>query len=330
MPGQSSWGSLAGSLMLTLACLLPCNSALSRSDTASTVPVQARPAAVAGSWYPAGREQLDALLDRLLDTVPAAADTPAPDTIRAVISPHAGYRYSGTTAAAVYAPLAGQRFKRVIIIGPAHHHDFAGLSIPAVAAYETPLGRIPLDTQAIEDLRQNPLVKAVAAAHTREHSIEMQLPLLQRVLEPGWVLVPVLAGSLTDEDYRQAATLLKPLADATTLVVVSSDFTHYGKRFGFQPFPPNARVRERIEQLDMRMYARIAARDAHGVVSLRESTGQTVCGYRAIAILLGMLPADTRMHLADYNTSGALRGDYRESVSYLSILVAADRPLADP
>ncbi|MGD8619664.1 MAG: AmmeMemoRadiSam system protein B [Gammaproteobacteria bacterium] len=312
-----------------MACLLPCSSTLSSPDATGTVPEKVRPAAVSGTWYPADREQLEALLDRLLSEVPAAADAPAADRIRAVISPHAGYRYSGATAAAGYARLAGRRVDRVIVIGPAHHTDFDGLSLPAVDAYETPLGRIPLDTRAVEDLRQSPLVKTVAAAHAREHSIEMQLPFLQRVLQPGWQLVPVLVGRLTGEDYRNAAALLKPLADATTLLVVSSDFTHYGRRFGFQPFPPDARVRERLEQLDMRMYARIAARDAAGVVRLREATGQTVCGYRAIAVLLEMLPAGATSYLAEYTTSGTLRGNYRESVSYLSILIAADRPLAD-
>jgi len=329
MAGQSSWWRMAGAFVVSLACLLPCGSTLSRPDTAGTVPAQVRTAAVAGTWYPADREQLETLLDRLLGAVPAAADAPPADRIRAIISPHAGYRYSGATAAAGYARLAGRQVDRVIVIGPAHHYDFAGISLPAVDAYETPLGRIPLDTQAIEDLRQSPLVKSVAAAHTREHSIEMQLPFLQQVLQPGWQLVPVLVGRLAGEDYRHAAALLTPLADATTLLVVSSDFTHYGRRFGFQPFPPDARVRERIEQLDMGMYAHIAARDAAGLVRLRETSGQTVCGYRAIAVLLEMLPASATSYLAKYTTSGALAGNYRESVSYLSILIAAVQSLAD-
>jgi AmmeMemoRadiSam system protein B len=330
MPVQSSWRSTAGRLLaVALACLLPCSSTLSLPETADPVPVQVRTAAVAGSWYPADRRQLETLLDRLLSEVPADADGPAANRIRAIISPHAGYRFSGATAAAGYARLAGRQVQRVIVIGPAHHDDFTGLSIPAVAAYETPLGRIPLDTAAIEGLRNSPLVGAIDAAHTREHSIEMQLPFLQHVLEPGWQLVPVLVGRLQGEDYRRVAALLQPLADATTLVVVSSDFTHYGQRFGFQPFPPDAHVQERIAQLDMGMYACIAARDAAGVVHQREVTGQTVCGYRAIAVLLEMLPATATTYLVDYTTSGALGGNYRESVSYLSILIATDRPLAD-
>jgi AmmeMemoRadiSam system protein B len=329
MPVQSSWRGMAGSLVLTLACLLPCISTQAHSGSAEPTTAGVRPAAVAGSWYPADREQLAALLDRLLRAVPAATEAPAADRIRAIISPHAGYRYSGATAAAGYARLAGRQVERVIVIGPAHRYDFDGLSIPLVDSYETPLGRIPLDMAAIKELRTSPLVNAINAAHADEHSIEMQLPFLQRVLEPGWRLVPILVGHLAEADYRHAAALLKPLADSTTLVVVSSDFIHYGQRFGYQPFPPDARVRKRIAQLDMGMYERIAARDAAGVIHLRETTGQTVCGYRAIAVLLEMLPAGATSYLADYTTSGTLRGNYRESVSYLSILIAADRPLAD-
>jgi AmmeMemoRadiSam system protein B len=332
MPGQSPWRGIRGGLALTLASLLPCSSNLSLpgdTDTTAVPRTQVRPAAVAGSWYPAEREQLEALLDRLLRAVPVPAETPAPATIRATISPHAGYRYSGATAAAGYARLSGRQLKRVIVIGPAHRFDFDGLSVPSVDSYETPLGRIPLDSNAVAGLLDNPLVHTIDAAHMREHSIEMQLPFLQQVLEPGWQLVPILVGHLHDADYRRAAALLKPLADARTLVVVSSDFSHYGRRFGFQPFPPDTRAPERIKQLDMGMYERIAAHDAAGVIHLRETTGQTVCGYRAIALLLEMLPASATTYLMDYTTSGALGGNYRESVSYLSILIANEQPLAE-
>lgn len=319
MPLQTSRHGRLAALAL-LACLLPV--------TAATQPLQVRPAAVAGSWYPDDPRELGALLDRLLASAPAVTDAPAPEQIRALISPHAGYRYSGPTAAAGYALLQGRRVQRVIVIGPAHHHAFQGLSIPEAGFYETPLGRIAVDTAASERLRSSPLVHAVDAAHEREHSIEMQLPLLQRVLEPGWQLLPVLVGTLRDADYRPAAGLLRALADESTLVVVSSDFTHYGRRFGFLPFPPDAQVRQRLERLDMGLYAHIAAHDAAGLVRARDAGGHTVCGYRAIALLLEMLPADATTWLADYSTSGALGGDYRESVSYLSILVTSERPLA--
>jgi AmmeMemoRadiSam system protein B len=327
MPWKSALQRMAGRLALLLASLLPC-STLSLAESTGSVPLKVRPAAVAGSWYPADRGQLGALLDQLLAGAPAAPDAPAAETIRAIISPHAGYRFSGATAAAGYARVVGRQVQRVIVIGPAHREDFAGISIHAVDAYETPLGPVPLDTAAIARLRNSPLTSTVRAAHDREHSIEMQLPFLQRVLEPGWKLLPVLVGRLQGPDYRQVAALLQPLADATTLVVVSSDFIHYGQRFGFQPFPPDARARERIEQLDMGLYARIAARDAEGLIRQRQTYGLTVCGYRAIAILLEMLPPDASTYLADYTTSGKLEGNFRESVSYLSILVTADQPLA--
>ena len=132
-------------------------------------------------------------------------------------------------------------------------------------------------------LRKSNLVVSDPTAHVREHSIEIELPFLQRTLKPGWHLVPILVGQMEREDYKKAADLLRPLADADTLVLVSSDFTHFGPRFGYMPFPVNAETSEKIQALDDGAIKDIVARDASGFLDYQESTGITICGYRPLA-----------------------------------------------
>jgi AmmeMemoRadiSam system protein B/AmmeMemoRadiSam system protein A len=290
---------------------------------AAELPV--KPCSTAGSWYPEDPIELARVVDRLMDGAGLSAELP-PQRLRALISPHAGYQYSGATAAHGYRLLRGSDVRRVVLIGPSHRGGFRGLSIPEVREYQTPLGGVPLDRDAAERLRRSALVGAWSPAHRYEHSLEIQLPFLQRALQPGWQLVPVLVGELEHGDHRRAADLLRPLADQRTLFIVSSDFTHYGPRFGYSPFPPDLQVAQRLRELDMGALERIRARDPEGFTAYLEETGATVCGADAVRILLEMLPETSRVELLDYSTSGALSGTYRSSVSYLSIAILDDRP----
>ncbi len=281
---------------------------------------RSRPSALAGSWYPDRPAQLKGELDGFLEA--AAEQRITPDQpIRALILPHAGYRYSGATAAKGFSLVQGKQYQRVIVLGPSHHSDFRGLSIAEVDAYETPLGSVPLDQYAVQQLRASSLVLADPEAHQREHSIEIELPLLQQTLAPGWKLLPILVGQMEAEDYRQAAALLQPMADNNTLVVVSSDFTHYGARFNYLPFPPDRQAAEHIRQLDEGALERILAKDRDGFLTYQRRTGITICGFRPIRLLIEMLPASSHLQQLAYTTSGALTGDYHNSVSYAVIAV---------
>jgi len=288
-----------------------------------------RPAAVAGTWYPDDPRELSRLIDEMLEQAgPPLMSIAGP--VRALIVPHAGYMYSGPTAAAAYRLVAGQSPQRVVVLGPAHHGGFHGLSIADVAAYETPLGRIPLDLEAIGGLRRSALVVASARAHRHEHSIEMQLPFLQRALEPGWRLVPILVGEMDAQDYARAGRLLRPLLDGRTLLVVSGDFTHYGPAFHYQPFPPDAGVRARLRALDMGAFEAIVHHDPLGLSAYRERTGWTGCAFGPLMVLLNLLPDSAQVRLVRYATSGELSGDYHNSVSYLAAAVTDSEPLAGP
>jgi AmmeMemoRadiSam system protein B/AmmeMemoRadiSam system protein A len=286
-----------------------------------------RQSALAGAWYPGERQELATYLDELLD---AAGGKPAQGVIRALIVPHAGYAYSGETAAEVFALVRGKTYERVMVLAPSHRSGFRGLSIADVDAYETPLGRVLLDGPAIAALRESALVVSDPEAHGREHAIEIELPFLQRTLAPGWRLLPVLVGRLEGGDYQTAAELLRPLADERTLVVVSSDFTHFGPRFGFMPFPLDAETPSRIRVLDDGAIEHLLAADASGFLDYISDTGVTICGYRPLALLLHLVPADASVERIAYATSGGLTGNWHNSVSYVGMVVTGENPFSGP
>lgn len=181
-----------------------------------------RRAAVAGSFYPADAGRLRAEVDRLLASAPAPSGGPPP---KALVVPHAGYLYSGPIAAVAYAqllPLAG-RVRRVVLLGPAHFTGFDGLALPDADALETPLGVVPVDMDAVAALERFPRVAHDASAHAREHSLEVQLPFLQRVLGE-FTLVPLAVGWTEPADVAEVIDAL--WGGDETVVLASSDLSH--------------------------------------------------------------------------------------------------------
>lgn len=282
-----------------------------------------RAASKAGNWYPDDPAELHGYLERLL--APPAATPALP--VRALVVPHAGYVYSAATAARAYRLVQGRHFRRVVVIGPAHHVEFHGLSIMDVDAYRTPLGEVPLDHQAISRLRSSPLVSAVERAHSHEHAIELQLPFLQTALSGDWQLVPILVGRMDAGDYESAAALLEPLLDSGTLVVVSGDFTHYGSDYDYHPFPLDDRTPERIRALDRGIVELAGDIDPPGLARYRARMQLNDCVHGPLMLLLHTLPGDSRVEVIGYATSGAITGSYRNSVSYVALTVSHPLPL---
>ncbi|OGA47716.1 MAG: hypothetical protein A3G25_16875 [Betaproteobacteria bacterium RIFCSPLOWO2_12_FULL_63_13] len=180
--------------------------------------------AVAGMFYPADRETLSRELSEMLEQ--SVEDAPAPAFPKIVIVPHAGYIYSGPVAASAYDRLAAARgiATRVVLLGPAHRVHVRGLALPGAAAFDTPLGRIPIDAAAVESIRGFPQVVESPQAHAQEHSLEVQLPFLQRVLGE-FTLVPLVVGETTAEAVAQVIERL--WGGPETLIVISSDLSHY-------------------------------------------------------------------------------------------------------
>jgi len=183
-----------------------------------------RPAAVAGLFYPGNPMEL---ARDVLGMLEQTRDAPlAPGFPKALIVPHAGYIYSGQVAAHAFAllrPAAGI-VKRVVLLGPCHRVAVRGLALPGAAAFETPLGSIPIDEEAVRAIADLPQVVNFPATHAREHSLEVQLPFLQQVLRE-FKLLPLVVGSASAEEVAQAVDRL--WGGPETLFVISSDLSHY-------------------------------------------------------------------------------------------------------
>jgi len=182
----------------------------------------ARRPAVAGSFYPAQPDRLRREVVELLADAEAALKT----SPKALIAPHAGYIYSGSLAAAAFATLrdTAQTLARVVLIGPAHYIAIRGIALPTVDAFETPLGRVPVDYDALKKIAGLPFVSRSDAAHAPEHALEVELPFLQIVL-PSFSLLPLVVGDATAHEVTQVLARLWSCPD--TLLVVSSDLSHY-------------------------------------------------------------------------------------------------------
>ncbi|MCP5157836.1 MAG: AmmeMemoRadiSam system protein B [Gammaproteobacteria bacterium] len=181
-----------------------------------------RTPAVAGLFYPASAAELHAQIQAFLNQVQPMAGPPP----KAIIAPHAGYVYSGPIAASAYARIKAisEIVTRVVLLGPSHRVGFRGIAVSSMQAFATPLGLVPVDQEAIEQIRQLPDVSFLEQAHTQEHSLEVHLPFLQEVLGP-FKLVPLVVG---DARPQQVGTILEVLwGGPETLIVISSDLSHY-------------------------------------------------------------------------------------------------------
>ena len=256
-----------------------------------------------------------------MDGFLAKAKVAAELTPTALVAPHAGYRYSGPTAGFTYRAaqqaIAARNVTRVVVLGPSHRVRVRGIALPAATHFETPLGKVPLDTELLAALAAHPLFAVNPAAHAREHSVEIQVPFLQRIMAGReWRLVPLVVGQLDEADVRAAAAALREHITPNTLVVASSDFTHHGPNYGYEPFSGD--LAPQIRELDMGAWQRIAARDVSGMFAYERKTGATICGFLPIAVVVALLPEDTKATLLHYDTSGRIVSDFANSVSYVA------------
>ena len=280
-----------------------------------------RPCSGAGTWFPANPSVLE---KQVLNYINSAPDVQIPGRVIAVVSPHAGYMYCGDVMGAVYKSLKEKQYKRVIFLAFSHSYPVKGLSTPMVDAYETPLGTMPVDKEMRDALLKHDLVTSVARAHAHEHSDENQMPFVQVALQPGWKMISIYAGDLSRDEFNTAAEILKPFIDSGTLIVVSSDFTHYGHQYGYVPFTTN--VKENMKKLDGGAIDKLLKRDFDGFQSYLRETGATICGRNPLSLLIKILPPDAQGKLIKYMTSGDVSGDYDMAVGYAGIAFFAASP----
>lgn len=275
-------------------------------------------AGLAGRWYPSSASELQHEVDDLLDAAsPGLAST---EVVSGLIVPHAGYMYSGRAAGQAYAAVRQAAYDRVVVLGPSHYAAFHGAAVLNGAGFHTPLGKVGIDQAAVEQLGWSPLVHDDPTPFAVEHSIEIQLPFLQRAL-PQARVVPVLIGRLARAELNLLAALLRQLDGPQTLFVISSDFTHYGHRFDYLPFPASdaATVRAALRQLDLGAVAAICSGDVARFETYVATTQATICGRMPISLFLALDAGASEAEMLAYYTSLDVTGDYEHCVSYASL-----------
>jgi AmmeMemoRadiSam system protein B len=265
-----------------------------------------RKAAVAGSWYPGSASALATAIDRHLAS--ADSDPPLQGDLVAIVAPHAGLMYSGPIAAHAYRLLRGRTFDVAVLVGPSHFVGFDGVSILAKGGFETPLGVAAIDSMCADRLMATtPLIAEHPAAHSREHSLEMQLPFLQRVA-PDVPIVPLVMGYQTAETAR---TLGDALADALrgrrALLIASTDLSHYHDA-------------ETAAALDAVVVDSISTFDADGLQDALTRTPEHACGGGpTVAVMRAARHLGARNAVVlDRGDSGDVSGDKSSVVGYLA------------
>ncbi|MDP7741433.1 MAG: AmmeMemoRadiSam system protein B [Lentisphaeria bacterium] len=277
-----------------------------------------RPPAVAGQFYPDSVLRLQDFLNEFLVS-PSRCDS-AP--VSGLIVPHAGLRYSGETAAIAFSVVDPARWRQIVLIGPSHYRWFHGIAVAPHDFFRTPLGDVPVDTAVCKALvAAETLFEMNEDAHAPEHALEVELPFIQHLM-PECPVIPLVCGDLTPEETRQAAAALDAVLPPETLFVVSSDFTHYGERFGYVPFT-EAEAPGQLPKLDHGAIDEIIRQDADGFMRYCERTGATICGQRPVAVMLALherRQAGGDFELLHYTNTGEMLGDYSSTVSYAAIV----------
>ncbi len=266
-----------------------------------------RPSPIAGTWYEGRPETLKRNIDAYLDN----AELPElPGDVIAVVAPHAGHRYSGAVAGYAFAALRDHAPDLVAVISPMHHPYAQPLITSSHDAYATPLGTIPIDKQAVNELDAI-LTKELglglsAVSRDPEHSLEIELPFLQRSLTSDFKLLPIMVRA---QDPRSSQELGKALAsvlrDKNFVLVASTDLSHFYDQ-------------ETAKKLDSEMLRQIEAFSPEGVFEAERTGKGFACGHAAVAAVLWAskeLGANT-VKLLQYATSGDVTGDYSGVVGY--------------
>jgi AmmeMemoRadiSam system protein B len=262
-----------------------------------------RRAVCAGSWYP-GRP--DALRDAVEEYL--AAGHPIDVRIRGVVSPHAGFVYSGRVAGHAYAAVSRQRYDVIVLVGPSHHYAFEGVASWPRGAFATPLGELRIEESLFARLHElTPLVRESPAVHEREHCLELQLPFLARLF-PETPILPLVMGRQTRHTVMVVAdALANALQDRHPLLVASSDLSHYQDR-------------ATASRLDAMVVRHVEANDADGLQHRLEADPSHACGGGPMVAVLRAARAlgATGARVLKYADSGDVTGDTAQVVGYMS------------
>jgi hypothetical protein len=266
---------------------------------------QVRQSVIAGTWYPGSPERLRQEIQGFLSQ---AQGVDLEGRLVALISPHAGYRYSGQVAAYAYKVLEKHRFSSVVLIAPSHRAYFSGVSVYDRGGYETPLGVVPLDRELVSALKERESrIRYVPDAHSREHSLEIQLPFLQ-VLLPEFKLVPLVMGEQNLETCQWLAEAVADcIGDKSVLIVASSDLSH------FHPYT-------QAKRLDQVVLDKVNDFDPRGLSESLASGACEACGGGPMvsAMLIARRLGANKSRVLHYANSGDVTGDHSGVVGYMA------------
>ncbi len=285
--------------------------------------LQVRQPAVAGMFYPGDEKTLKAKINGFLEKVDTAEFE---GNLKMVIAPHAGYEYSGGVAAYSFKAVQeaknnGQNFKTVILIGPSHHHWFEGVSIFPKGYYQTPLGKVKVNQELAEKIiKEDKRFHYEESAHIKEHCLEVEIPFLQSILG-DFEIVPIITGETSNDTLESLAKTLVKYIDEDSLVVISTDFSHY---------PPADIAREidnktiqailsgEVENLERTITSSMAERHSN--------LGTCLCGEDAVKVGLFLAKEKGwgKIKLLKYTNSGEITGDSSQAVGYTAISFSAE------
>ncbi|MBT8380612.1 MAG: AmmeMemoRadiSam system protein B [Ignavibacteria bacterium] len=269
-----------------------------------------RPAQVAGYFYPADPEKLSMDISLLLDKNKSEHHV---KKVFGIVSPHAGYVYSGGTASHAYNLLKGKTYKSVVVISPSHSEYFPGVSVFEGDAYETPLGVLEVDKEFTEKMTKNSsIIFSGFEGHRKEHALEVQLPFLQSVLQ-NFKIVPLVMGDQTKAIVDALSTKLAEICDDETLIVASSDMSHFHSKTD-------------ADKLDSIVESRINNFDFESLQEDLEFNNCEACGGGPIVVLLKAASLKNIKHskVLHRSDSGDVTGDSDGVVGYLSAVIYSD------
>ncbi|OQO12787.1 hypothetical protein B0A48_02251 [Cryoendolithus antarcticus] len=312
----------------------------------------------AGSWYSSSKSKLDGELEGWLNAVKTPVKCIGPESegetidqlpvpgARVIIAPHAGYAYSGPAAAWAYKAWDVSKTKRVFLLGPSHHYHLNGAALSRMTHYATPLGDLTVDRETTGELHKTGQFELMSqSVDEDEHSLEMHLPYIHKMLSKVHgtslsTLVPIMIGSTSTSTERSLAKILAPyLSDPTNAFVISSDFAHWGTRFGYTYYAPSSgnptslsrsskspkdpEIHESIRQVDFESMATCESGSHEGWGKELRRTGNTVCGRHPIGVMLAMMEEvdvgnKGRFRFVRYERSSLVRSIGESSVSYAS------------
>lgn len=264
-----------------------------------------REPAVAGMFYPSSQTKLRKEIESLFGDTETQKKYKG---ILGVIAPHAGYTYSGKTAALAYSLLRDQNFKRVIILSPSHREYFPGISGYSGDAYKTPLGEVDVDKDFIDKLvAGEQIIFKGQNGHRGEHALEVQLPFLQSVLKE-FKIIPIVMGDQRKIFCEKLAKKIFELLDDSTLIIASSDLSHFHSK-------------NKALILDKIVEDKIIQLDDSGLIESLDSNECEACGGGPISVMLKIAKLrEMKVEILAHSDSGDVTGDDTEVVGYLSAI----------